>query len=140
MKRVLAFGVLLATTSLSAFTVNFSGKWEIQTDSDAGGRGIATVLTLNQAGDEVTGTIAVPPEPWTNSPRNDRIWDGRVEGSTLSFYVWTGTDQPEKSRYRGTLSASGDEIVFEITQGQAATAVADADSQPTRQVTARRVP
>ncbi len=139
MKRVLAFGVLLATTSLSAFAVNFSGKWEIQADSDAGGRGIATILTLNQIGNEVTGTIAVPPEPWTNSPRNDRIWDGRVEGSTLSFYVWTGTDQPEKRHYRGTFSTSGDEIVFAVTEGQKAAAGSNIGSQPTRQVIARRV-
>ena len=107
MKRIFALGILFGATSLSVFAANFSGKWEIQTDSDAGGRG---------------------------------IWDGKVEGSTLSFYVWVGMDQPEKSRYRGTLSASGDEIVFEVIQGQAATAVADADSQPTRQVMARRVP
>jgi hypothetical protein len=138
MRRILAFGVLLAATSLPALAVNFSGKWAIQTDTQGGGRGSAAVLTLNQVGDEVTGTIAAPVEAWTNSPLNNGIWGGKVEGNTLSFYVWTGTDQPAKAGYRGTMSASGDEIVFTVTRARGAES-GGASAASTQQMTARRV-
>jgi hypothetical protein len=143
MRGMLAFGVLLAAASLPAAAVNFSGKWAIQTDA-AGGRGNATVLTLNQVGDEVIGTIAAPAEPWTNSPLNNWIWHGKVEGDTLSFYVWTGTDRPAKAGYRGTMSPSGDEIVFTVTRARAgesqpAAGGSGASAAPTGRMTARRV-
>jgi hypothetical protein len=130
MRTILAFGVLLAAASLPALAVNFSGKWAIQTNSGGDGRGSTMVLTLNQVGNEVTGTIKAPIEPWTNSPLNNAIWSGKVEGNTLSFYIWTGTDHPAKATYRGTMSASGDEIVFTVTRAGAAS---------TQQVAARRV-
>jgi hypothetical protein len=130
MRSILALGVLLAAASLPALAVNFSGKWEIQGDTGgAGGRGV-TVLILNQVGDDVTGTVNAPIEPWTNSPLNSSVWGGKVEKDTLSFYVWTGTDQPAKAHYRGTISASGEEIVFTVTRARGG---------PTEQVTARRV-
>jgi hypothetical protein len=119
MRRILAFGVLLAAVSQPALAVNFSGKWAIQTDTGGEGRGRATILTLNQVGDEVTGTMVAPIEPWTNSPLNRTIWDGKVESSMLSFYVWTGIDQPGKVCYCGVMSASGDEIAFTVTGARA---------------------
>jgi para-nitrobenzyl esterase len=119
MRTILALGVLLVAASLAAPAVNFSGKWAIQRN---------TFFTLDQAGNEVTGVIAAPIEPWTNSPPNSAIWGGKVEGNTISFYVWTGTDHPVKAVYRGTLSPSGDEIVFTVTRVGA----------PAEQVTARR--
>jgi hypothetical protein len=114
MRTILASGVLVAAVALAGPAANFSGKWAIQTDP--AGSGGATVLTLNQVGDEVTGTIDGAAEPWTNSPPNRGIWAGKVEGNTLSFYVWRGTDQPAKVWYRGALSASGDEIAFSVTR------------------------
>jgi len=66
----------------------------------------------------VTGTISLRIDAGTNSPVNNEIWGGKVAADTLSFYVWTGTDQPVKVSYRGTMSASGEEIVFTVTGGR----------------------
>lgn len=138
MRRILALGVLLAVASLPALAVNFSGKWAIQRDSREGGPASATVLTLNQVGDEVTGTVAAPMEAWTNSPLNSGVLGGKVEGNTLSFYVWTGTDQPAKASYRGTMSAPGDEIVFTVTRARGGES-GGASAASTQQMTARRI-
>jgi hypothetical protein len=119
MRRVIALGILLAT-STPAFAANFSGKWALATPAGRGGRGGPTVLTLNQVGDQVTGTITLRIDPGTNSPVNNEIWSGKAAGDTLTFYVWIGTDQPAKVIYRGTVSASGDEITFTVTGGGAA--------------------
>jgi hypothetical protein len=118
MRGILAFGVLITIAAVPAFAANFSGKWALQNAAGRGGRGGSTVLTLNQAGDQVTGTITLRIDAGTNSPVNNEIWGGKVAGDTLSFYVWTGTDQPAKTSYRGTMSASGDEIVFTVTGGR----------------------
>ncbi len=117
MRKIVASGVLLAAALLQAAARNFSGKWAIRREAAEGIRGGTTILTLNQVGAEVRGTIAAPVEPWTNSPLNIGIWSGKADGNTVSFYIWTGTDQPAKARYRGTMSASGDEIVFTVTGG-----------------------
>jgi hypothetical protein len=115
---MVAFGVLIAVASMPDFAANFSGKWALQNAMGRGGRGGATVLTLNQVGDQVTGTITLRIDAGTNSPVNNEIWGGKVAGDTLSFYVWTGTDQPSRVTYRGTMSASDDEIVFTVTGGR----------------------
>jgi len=129
MKGIPALGVLLAAMAMPALAANFSGKWALQSAAGRGGRG-ATAVTLNQVGDEVTGTISVRIDAGTNSPVNDEIWGGKVQGDTLSFYIWTGTDQPVRTSYRGTMSASGDEIAFTVTRGRAGAA---------QQMVARRV-
>ena len=118
MRRHLVFGVLLIVACTPGFAANISGKWALQNAAGRGGRGGPTVLTLNQVGDQVTGTITLRIDAGTNSPVNNEIWGGRVAGDTVSFYVWTGTDQPAKTSYRGTISASGDEIVFAVTGGR----------------------
>lgn len=118
MRKIVAFGLLAVVASIPAFSENFSGKWAFQNAMGRGGRGGATVLTLNQVGDQVTGTITLRIDAGTNSPVNNEIWGGKVAGDTLSFYVWTGTDEPAKTSYRGTMSASGDEIVFTVTGGR----------------------
>jgi len=142
MRTILAFGVLLAA-SMPAPAQNFSGKWALQSATGRGGGRGATVLTLNHAGNEVTGTIGVPIQIGTTAPVNDEIWDGKVEGNTLSFYVWTGNDQPVKTSYRGTLSASGDEITFTVTRGRAGGTVQAASGgvgpASPMQIAARRV-
>jgi hypothetical protein len=110
--------------------VNFSGKWALQGAGGGagGGRGAPTILSLTQAGAEATGTLSVRIDAGTNSPVNTEIWAGKVEGEKLSFYVWTGTDQPVKTIYVGTMSASGEEISFAVTGGRGGP----------QQVTARR--
>jgi hypothetical protein len=42
--------------------------------------------------------------------------DGKVEGDTLTFYVWVGGDEPVKQTYQGTMS--GEEITFTVTGGR----------------------
>lgn len=118
MKRRLAV-LLLGFAAIPAFAANFSGKWAIQPATGArGGRGGPTILVLNHVGNEVTGTISGRENAGTGSPVNTEVLGGKVEGDVLTFYVWTGTDQPAKTTYRGTLSASGDEIQFTITGGR----------------------
>ena len=118
MKITLAV-LLLGFATCPAFAVNFSGKWAIQPATGArGGRGGPTILVLNHVGDEVTGTISGRVDAGTGSPVNTEVLGGKVEGDVLSFYVWTGTDQPAKTTYRGTMSATGDEIQFTVTGGR----------------------
>jgi hypothetical protein len=122
-------GILLIAAAIAAPPANFSGKWTIPAPSGrGGGRGGPTILVLNQAGDEVTGSITVRIDPGTSSPVNTEVLGGRVAGDALSFYVWTGTDQPTKTTYRGTLSASGEELLLTVGGGRGGT----------QQVTARR--
>ena len=76
------------------------------------------ILVLNQVGDEVTGTISSRVDAGTGSPVNTEVLGGKVESDVLSFYVWSGTDQPAKITYRGTMSAAGDEIQLTVTGGR----------------------
>lgn len=118
MKRKLAI-VLLGLAALPAFAVNFSGKWAIQSSTGrGGGRGGPTVLTLNQVGNEVTGTIGSGFGAASGSPSDPEIHGGKVEGDVLSFYLWTGSDQPAKTTYQGKMSPSGEEIEFTVTGGR----------------------
>jgi hypothetical protein len=107
-----------------AIAANFSGKWAI---TRAAGRGTTTtILLLNQSGNEITGEITPPRGVSTGSPAYTEVLGGKVEGDTVSFYLWTGFDKPVKAVYQGKLS--GDEISFTIT----------VDDRPT-QATAKRV-
>src|SRR5262249_19402744 len=100
----------------------------------AGGRGPAPlVVTLNQIGSELTGSITPPRGNSTGSPDNVDVLGGRVEGDSVSFYIWTGLDKPVKNLYRGKLT--GDEIVFTVTIDQPGVSPA-----PLFQVTAKRIP
>ena len=118
MKATLAV-LLLVLAAPVALAVNFSGKWVIESPASArGGRGGPTILVLNQVGTELTGTIAPRANLGTGSPVNTEILGGSVEGDVISFYVWTGSDQPAKTRYRGTMSADGNEIQFTVTGGR----------------------
>jgi hypothetical protein len=111
--------MLLAAAALASPAVNFSGKWTIQSPAGRGaGRGGPMILMLNQAGDEVTGSITVRMDPGTSSPVNTEVLGGRVAGDALSFYVWTGTDQPVKAAYKGTMLPSGEEMILTVTGGR----------------------
>ena len=118
--RLRTLSILLATVAIPASAANFSGKWTIQSPAGrgGGGRGGPTILILNQAGNEVTGSITVRIDAGTSSPVNTEVLGGKVDGDVLSFYVWTGTDQPAKTTYSGTLSPSGEEITFTVTGGR----------------------
>jgi hypothetical protein len=157
---MLIWVVLLAGAGAAASAANFSGKWAIQNPSGRGGRGGPTILVLNQVGNEVTGTMGQRVDMGSGSPVGQDIMFGKVEGDTLTFYVWVGGDEPVKQTYRGTMS--GDEITFTVTGGrgggaggggrgatggggpapagqQPAAATAGQTAPATQQVTARRV-
>jgi len=110
---------LLAACALAATAANFSGKWALSSAGGrGGGRGGPTILQLSQSGSDVTGTITLRIDAGSNAPVNMEIFGGKADGDTLAFYVWTGTDQPAKTVYRGTMS--GDEIAFTFAGGATA--------------------
>ena len=47
----------------------------------------------------------------------NEIFGGKVDGATVSFYVWRGNDRPTKTFYKGTMNAAGDQIEFTVTGG-----------------------
>jgi hypothetical protein len=108
--------ILIAAMALPLQAANFSGKWLIGNASGRGGGRGGQILTLNQVGNEVTGSLAQRMDQGSSSPVGQEIWDGKVEGDTLTFYVWVGGDEPAKQTYKGTLS--GDEITFTVTGGR----------------------
>jgi len=93
---------------------NFSGKWTVPQEVLPGYRVVAT-LTINQVGNTVSGTLHLPGSEASAAPVNDEIFDGKVDGSTVGFYVWRGEDRPAKQFFKGTLR--GDEIIFTVTGG-----------------------
>jgi hypothetical protein len=117
--RTLIVGVLMSVAAVSASAANFSGKWAIQAPGRGERGGPQTILVLNQVGKEVTGTISARSTAGLGSPLNTEVLGGIVEGDTISFYVWSGSDEPVKRAYKGTLSGE-ETIEFTITGGQAA--------------------
>jgi hypothetical protein len=109
---------MLGLAAMAAAAVNFSGKWAIEMAGRGGRGGQATILVLNHVGKEVTGTISARQDAGTGSPANTEILGGVVEGETLTFYVWSGTDQPVKTIYKGTMSGD-DTIELTVTGGSA---------------------
>ncbi len=135
--RLLILSFLLSVAALSAPVVNFSGKWVME-GANPGPMRQPTVLILNQVGNEVTGSISSRNFAASASPTHTEVLDGKVEGDTLTFYVWTGLDRPVKAYYKGTLS--GEEIKFTVTGGVAFGGIAgpSADQQGPRQIIAKR--
>ena len=129
----------LSSLAVAASTVNFSGKWAIQVP----GRGAQmqpTILVLNHVGNEVTGTVTPAGRGGGGSgaPATGReILGGKVEGDTISFYVWAGSDRPSKTTYKGTIS--GDEIAFTVAGGGGGGGMGGGRGQTgPQQVTAKR--
>jgi len=120
MKKLL-FGLMLAALAAPATAANFSGKWTMPLPISFGPlkQTLLQTLILNQVGNEVAGTLAtgslVPGA--SGAPVGTEIFDGKVEGDSISFYVWTGDDQPTKRYYKGTMT--GEEITFTATGGSA---------------------
>ncbi len=98
--------------ALQAVSVNFSGKWVIPPQQPGQGSAGQT-LTINQVGNNISGVLQMAGSEGTEAPVNGEIWDGKVNGETISFYVWRGEDSPAKVFFRGSLK--GDEIVFTVT-------------------------
>lgn len=115
--KTLVLSIVLAASAIAAAAVNFSGKWAIEMTGRSG-RGYSTILVLNHVGNEVTGTITARSDAGTGSPVNTEILGGVVEGDTIAFYIWSGTDQPVKTIYKGILSGD-DTIEFTVTGGLA---------------------
>lgn len=115
--RFISCVIALAGMFAAQPAANVSGKWVIQGSGRGGGRGGVQTLTINQVGAEVTGELVGGGGGGGGSaaPINNELYDGKIEGSTLSFYVWRGTDKPYKTSYKGTLNATGDEISFTVT-------------------------
>jgi hypothetical protein len=130
---------LLSLTALATPGTNFSGKWMIEAPSRGTMRPPPTILTLNQIGNEVTGSVSVRNFAASASPTHTEVLDGKVEGDTLSFYMWSGLDRPVKVFYKGTLA--GEEIKFTVTGGADLSAFAGPNASPqpaTRQIIAKR--
>ena len=132
--RLLKLSFLLGVLALTASATNFSGKWVFERPGRGSTR-VITILILNQVGNEVEGTISSRSDISTGSPNNAEILDGKVEGDTLTFYVWTGRDRPVKAYYKGILS--GEEIKFTVTGGAGGPGAGEGQSGP-QQFTAKR--
>jgi hypothetical protein len=107
MKKILCGWILFILICPLAFAANFSGKWQVGKSS----------LILNQVGNYVEGEF-VSDEMMDMSSRSavrGVIHDAKVEGDTLTFYVWLGYDKPVKQFYRGTMV--GDTIHVTIWGG-----------------------
>ena len=111
MKNVVML-IAIATLSLTARAENFSGHWTLEMPG-RGGQVQKMLLELNQNGKVVTGTLSAKLDFSSASPVNNAVWGGKVDGNTITFYVWRGTDRPWKQSYKGTLS--GHQIMFTIT-------------------------
>jgi hypothetical protein len=109
---------LLVIAGLPAFAANFSGKWMIEPPAGRGGRGGPTILVLNQVGNEVTGTVSARGNIGSGSPAYTELFGGKVEGDVISFYAWTGSDEPVKTVYRGVMAPNGEEMKLTITGGR----------------------
>jgi hypothetical protein len=111
---MMIYGTLICALAAAAPAANFSGKWAIVTDG-RGGASQQTTLVLNQVGVELEGTLTPPVRGGDSTPVDSDIIDGKVDGDTVMFYVWTGSDRPQKAFYKGTLT--GDQITFTVTSG-----------------------
>ena len=131
--------LLMGAAALAAATANFSGKWVIEMPGRGGRVGATTILVLNHVGKEVTGTITARSDIGSGSPANTEVLGGVVAGDTITFYVWSGTDQPVKTIYEGRISGD-DRIEMTVNGGPAAggnPAMGRGPSGP-QKVTARR--
>jgi len=135
--RTLTLSVLMGVLAIAASAPNFSGKWALEVPG-RGGQMRRTILILNQVGNVVTGSLPATPGRSSASPTHTEIWDGKVDGDTISFYIWEGREQVAKVFYKGTLS--GDQITFTVTGGAVSYNSRGEPNPPAkpRQVTAKR--
>lgn len=96
---------------------NVSGKWVIERTTP---NGIVqrVPVEFNQVQGRVDGSVGgFSGGGGSAAPVNNEIYDGKMEGQTLSFYVWRGADRPVRVYYKGALNQAGDEIAFTVTGG-----------------------
>jgi hypothetical protein len=118
--RTFLLVLVVSTVTFAQPAPNFSGKWQFEGSAGRGGRGGPQTLILNQVGNEVTGEFSGGRgNAGSTAPVNNELWDGKVSGTSISFYVWRGSDRPAKTFYKGELNAAGDQITFTITGGPA---------------------
>src|ERR1700730_18254108 len=107
--------VLLLLLPAISVAENFAGKWLIETETPFGRA--RTILELSQVGERVEGTMMtmIPGMSAFGLPASVQqpIHGARVGGKTLTFYVWTGRDEPLKDIYKGMLTDKG-ETSFEV--------------------------
>jgi hypothetical protein len=146
--RTLLLILMAGTVTFAQPAANVSGKWEIEAIPGRGGRGGPQILILNQVGGQVTGDLGGRGGGGGSAaPVNNELWDGKVSGNVITFYVWRGSDRPAKTFYKGELNATGDQITFTVTGGPrrgdgAMTPNAGAGGPPapdSQQVVAKRV-
>jgi hypothetical protein len=141
--RMLILASIMTMAAAAQPAVNVSGKWTIPSagrGGGGGGRGGQTLM-LNQAGSDLSGELIGGGGGGGGSaaPINNEIYDGKVDGANVSFYVWRGTDKPAKTFYKGAVNAAGDEITFAVTGGVArGGAPAGTPAGPPPPVVARR--
>jgi hypothetical protein len=111
---MMIYGTLICALAAAATAANFSGKWAIVPEG-RDGASQQTTLVLNQVGVELEGALTPSVRGGDSTPVNSDIIDGKVDGDTVTFYVWTGSDRPQKAFYKGTLT--GDQITFTVTSG-----------------------
>jgi hypothetical protein len=116
--RVFSLVFLAATVAAAQTpTANFSGKWQIDAPAGRGGRGggAPQILVINQVGNEVTGELGGGRgNVGSTAPVTNELWDGKVSGNSITFYVWRGNDRPTKTIYKGELNSAGDQITFKV--------------------------
>ena len=144
--RTFVLVLIAAIVTFAQPAVNFSGKWQIEPPAGRGGRGGRQILVLNQVGTDVSGELTSGRGNVANTaPVNNELWDGKVSGNSVSFYVWRGNDRPVKTFYKGEMNAAGDQITFTVTgvptgRGGAAqtTSTTTPSSGSTQELVARR--
>ena len=116
--RTLLLILMAGSVTFAQQSANVSGKWEIESIPGRGGRGGPQILMLNQVGGVVTGELGGRGGGGGSAaPVNNELWDGKVSGNSITFYVWRGSDRPAKTFYKGELNAAGDQIAFTVTGG-----------------------
>ena len=97
----LRVAVLTALVTVAAWAADVSGKWTGQVSGPDGG-GMNLMVTFQQAGTKLTGTIEGAGEPI-------QVQDGKVEGDKIAFKVsFNGMN----ISHEGTVK--GDEITLSI--------------------------
>lgn len=148
--RAVVLAIVLSGVAVAQSSSNVSGKWQIEIPVAAGGaagpnpaRPIVQILTLNHVGAAVAGELVTSGGPGSGlgstAPVNNEVHDGKVDGLSVSFYVWRGNDRPAKTFYQGTLNARGDEIAFVITGGPPPRLSPPGTAPPAQQATAKRM-
>ncbi|MEO8309077.1 MAG: hypothetical protein ABI616_13680 [Pseudomonadota bacterium] len=95
--RMLAFGLLLATTS--AFAADIDGKWAGSIDSPQGAMVVS--YAFKSAGNTFSGTTAAP------DGTELAIKDGKIDGNKITFTVTLDFGQgPTTFAYTGEVSAT----------------------------------